>query len=86
MSMGKKRILEEMIQPFALKVPEYSAHTGKCGRECCRECRVCVYHRPHRKDRPCLFRECPFLPGLTTSTYRNRKENHLRDRRRRSVT
>ena len=80
--MKRKKTFEEMMKPFCLVRPRDEIGARKCGRECCGNCRTCVYHRPHRKDRLCVFRECPFVPGLSTSTYKTRMENHKRDRRR----
>lgn len=77
-----KQGLDKVIEPFCIAVPISSGRARKCGGECCSLCRTCIYHRPNRKDRLCLFRECPFLQGLSTSTYQSRKENHKRDRKR----
>lgn len=74
---------EELVFPFRLKKPQDEVGANKCGRECCGNCRTCVFHRPLRKDRLCVFRECPFVPGLSTSTYSARIENRKRDRKRR---
>ena len=60
--MKKKKTFEEKMKPFCLVRPKDEIGARKCGRECCGNCRTCVYHRPHRKDRLCVFRECPFLP------------------------
>ena len=32
----------------------------------CPECRSCRFHRPQRRDRSCVFEECPYEPGLKT--------------------
>ena len=82
--MKYKKNFEELVKPFCLQKPKDVIGARKCGRECCGNCRTCGYHRPHRKDRLCVFRECPFVPGLSTSTYSKRMENRKRDRRRRT--
>lgn len=48
---------EELVFPFRLKKPQNEVGAKKCGRECCGNCRTCVFHRPLRKDRLCVFRE-----------------------------
>lgn len=82
--MKYKKNFEELVKPFCLQKPKDVIGARKCGRECCGNCRTCVYHRPHRNDRLCVFRECPFVPGLSTSTYSKRMENRKRDRRRKT--
>ena len=47
----RKKSFEEMMKPFCLVRPRDEIGARKCGRECCGNCRTCVYHRPHRKDR-----------------------------------
>lgn len=81
--MKYKKNFEELVKPFCLQKPKDVIGARKCGRECWGSCRTCVYHRPHRSDRLCVFRECPFVPGLSTSTYFKRMENRKRDCRRR---
>jgi hypothetical protein len=78
----EQKTFDEMIDPFRLKIPTDVKGVKKWGRECCIHCRTCVFHRPHRKERYCVFRECPFFPGLSTSTYALKKENRKRNRRR----
>ena len=80
--MGNNKFFEEMMLPFNLKHPTMEAGAKKRGKECCELCRTCVFHRPRRKDRICVFRECPFIENLSTSTYSDRKENRKRNRRR----
>lgn len=80
--MKNRKISEELVKPFCLQMPKEAVGARKCGMECCRSCRSCVYHRPNRSDRLCVFRECPFFPGLSTSTYSKRTENRKRDHRR----
>lgn len=75
----KKKTFEAIIKPFCLVRPRDEIGAKKCGRECCGNCRTCVYHRPHRSDRLCIFRECPFVPGLSTSTHEIRMKNRKRD-------
>lgn len=82
--MKHKKDFEELVKPFCLQKPKDVIRARKCGRECCGSCRTCVYHRSHRSDRRCVFRQCPFVPGLSTSTYSERMENRKRDRRRRT--
>lgn len=81
--MTNKTSFEELINPFRLKMPKDELGAGKCGKESCGNCRTCVFHRPLRKGRICVFRECPFVPGLSTSTYSLKMENRKRDRMRR---
>jgi len=80
--MKRNTKFEEFVKIFSLKQPADVITERKNGRECCGSCRACVYHRPHRSDRLCVFRECPFFLGLSTSTYSERMENRKRDRRR----
>lgn len=80
--MTSKTSFEEMMFPYNLKLPTMEAGVKKRGKECCELCRTCVFHRPRRKDRICVFRECPFIENLSTSTYPARKENRKRNRRR----
>jgi hypothetical protein len=74
---------EKMLDPFRLQIPTDESGTRKSGRECCGHCRTCVYHKATWKSRYCVFRECPFVPGLSTATYTFRIMNRQRDRRRR---
>jgi hypothetical protein len=80
--MRKSEQFEHLIEPHRLSVPKTIADARKHGRECCGSCRTCVYHRPHCAFRCCVFRECPFVRGLSTSTYMERKDNWKKHHRR----
>jgi hypothetical protein len=79
--MERQKKFEKMMKPFRLKMPFKNQKVKKRGRECWSNCRICPFHRPRRKGRLCVFRECPFVPEMSTATYFTKMKNRNRDYR-----
>lgn len=81
--MESQKTFEEWLRPFQLKMPlEDGSKVKKSGRECWRNCRRCPFHRPRQKERLCVFRECPFVSEMSTSTYFRKVKNRKRKQKR----